>query len=51
LTARVDPDNAASIRVLEKGGFRLGETHPGDGNFPNLEPGLSRDRLVYVCML
>jgi RimJ/RimL family protein N-acetyltransferase len=47
LTARVDPDNVASIRVLEKGGFRLLERRPRTTGFPNLEPGLTQDLLVY----
>lgn len=47
LVAGVHPDNRASIRVLEKGHFQLRESHPGGGNFPNLEPGLPQDRLVY----
>jgi len=48
LTAGVHPANGASIRVLEKCDFELGETHAGDGNFPNLESGVPKDRLVYV---
>lgn len=47
LVAGVHPANRPSIRVLEKGGFLLRESHRGDGNFPNLEPELPQDRLVY----
>lgn len=47
LVAGVHPSNPSSIRVLEKGGFQLRESHRGNGNFPNLEPELPQDRLVY----
>lgn len=47
LTAGVHPDHQASIRVLEKGGFHLLSRHDGDASFPNLEPDVARDRLVY----
>lgn len=48
LTAGVHPDHQASIRVLEKGGFALRERQDGNAIFPNLEPELPRDRLVYL---
>jgi RimJ/RimL family protein N-acetyltransferase len=47
LSAGVHPDHPASIRVLEKGGFRLLERRPRTTGFPNLEPGLTQDLLVY----
>lgn len=47
LVAGVHPEHRASIRVLEKGGFQLRETHVGAGSFPNLEPDRPQDRLVY----
>jgi RimJ/RimL family protein N-acetyltransferase len=47
LSAGVHPDHPASIRVLEKGGFRLLERWPRTTGFPNLEPGLTQDLLVY----
>lgn len=47
LTAGVHPDHAASIRVLTKGGFQLRERRPRTTGFPNLEPGLTQDLLVY----
>lgn len=47
LHAGVHPDHRASIRVLEKGGFHLVERRPRATGFPNLEPGLTQDLLVY----
>lgn len=47
LTAGVHPDHAASIRVLTKGGFRLLKRRPRTAGFPNLEPELTQDLLVY----
>lgn len=47
LTAGVHPDHGASIRVLTKGGFRLMERRSRTVGFPNLEPELTQDLLVY----
>lgn len=47
LSAGVHPEHGASIRVLEKGGFGLGERRPRTAGFPNLEPRMTQDLLVY----
>lgn len=48
LTAGCHPEHAASIRVLEKQGFRLVERVARSSGFPNLGPGHTQDRLQYL---
>ena len=47
LSAGCHPDHQASIRVLEKCDFVLESRLPRTSGFPNLEPGLTQDLLVF----
>lgn len=48
LTAGCHPEHTASIRVLEKQGFRLVERVARNSGFPNLEAEATQDRLNYL---
>ena len=51
LQAACHPDNTASLRVLEKGGFTREALLRRHGEFPNVAPGGPIDTWLYAIIL